>query len=237
MNFKQFRDLDDIHYIDDYSFDDLFDYHGDLPSIDDVFPDREIADWDNPVRTHTILTCANPGDGKDHFWRHYLNKITEFYDIYPSIHVEKDDLFSAYKAIDDNPIQIIVVPDMTNLVDRYKASERSDLIQLHVKRRHLKMEAMKPNKKGLILMVFGIHRLHGLAPAWSTNYNQLNWRSLPTNQYDLDVFRTEFGNNAVWYMDQIERLRQKDNFYIGFSLMKTKTQRKICYNPLILPEK
>lgn len=163
-------------------------------------------------------------------WRYIYNQVKEKYGDLVELIEENNDLFEYYQKPSKKPIQFRVFPDLTNLIDTYKSDKKSALARLHVQRRHI-MSDMLEQKFGYLINVFVIHRTFGVPPVWSTDSDIYLIRSYPDNPFDQKDYEKRFGIDALQYLHKLELLRENDDHYIGYGIIKTRSVLESFYTP------
>lgn len=233
-----YENLQDVRFNNQFDESNNFDYYSEFPEEQDIFVDRYVPDWDNPLQLHRILIIARPGAGKDHTWRYILKQAAKKYGDDLEVFIENQDMYSYYDNISYHPIQAHVFPDMTNVLSTYTNKQIAELSQLHVRRRHLqadKMQEAGTGKFGLQINIQVIHRLHGIPPIWH-DYDWLIVKSEPDNPFDVTQITNKIGVFGLSQLSIIEKLRDQDPKYLGYGVIKTKSKLGISYNPMVLED-
>ena len=190
---------------------------------------KSCTDGRNHWIQRQIIVYGAPGSGKTCFVEWLVEKAVEKYGLenvaYLSVQGDLAGLLSA--KYPPKPVIILFDDDAT----MEKLSPETVRLYTHI--RHKCMQDTGLNR-GLVVTITGLHRLTASNPLIRANFNMLVVRSPPSGKYDYDYLKFYIGAAGLAYLDELERLREDDERYLGYAVFANPFSelRGIVANPL-----
>jgi len=202
-----------------------------LPHPKRVWRGEPVPDWDNAITKRNISIFGAQETGKSHTARFIAQKIIEYYGkpVYALRH--PDNLLGLLENLSPkHDIQVVFGEDLTGALKMLKIREQQRIAKAWFRIRH-KMKEKTGRPYGLIIAIIGMHRFHGVPPAFTTENDIMIFKSVPTNPYDFNVVRRFIGDEGIRFLQMIERERVYNIDWVGYGVWWHRGEIGVWYNP------
>ena len=128
-------------------------------------------------------------------------------------------------------MQIIFAEDLTSTLDKLGKKEKNQLASDWFKIRHKLRDAID-QQEGLIIGILGLHRFHGVPPAFTTDIDLMIFKSSSSNPFDNRIIKEYVGRDGMKFLEMLEQERLNDPMFKGYGIWYHKGEVGVWHNPL-----